>query len=53
MNYLDKIRQIITEGHNFTNPNEVMQAIKTNQVGAKIDPSYKQLNGNIIEKEPH
>lgn len=46
MNYLDKFRQIITEGYNFTNPNEVIEAIKTNQAGVKIDPSYKQLNGN-------
>ena len=42
MNYLDKIKQIITEGYNFTNPNEVIEAIKSNQVGAKIDPSYKK-----------
>lgn len=46
MNYLDKFRQIITEGYNFTNPNEVIEAIKTNQAGVKIDPTYKQLNGN-------
>ena len=43
---LYKYRRLLTEGYNFTNADEVMSAIKANQVGVKIDNSYKQLNGN-------
>ena len=34
---------LILEGYNFTTPDEVISAIKSNQVGVKIDPSYKEL----------
>jgi hypothetical protein len=43
---LYKYRRLLTEGYNFTNADEAMSAIKANQVGVKIDNSYKQLNGN-------
>ena len=41
-----KYRRLLTEGYNFTNVDEVMSALEANQIGVKIDPSYKQLNGN-------
>ena len=46
MNIKYKFASLLTEGYNFTNVDEVMSAIKTNQIGVKIDPSYKELNGN-------
>jgi len=46
MNTLKNKFKILLEGYNFTNADEVMSALETNQIGVKIDPSYKQLNGN-------
>lgn len=45
-NIIYKYRRLLTEGYNFTNVDEVMSALEANQIGVKIDPSYKQLNGN-------
>ena len=47
---LFKYRKILNEGYNFTNTDEVMSAIKTNQVGVKIDPSFKTEQGSIPTK---
>jgi len=46
MNIRYKYRNLLIEGYNFSNADDAMAAIESNQVGVKIDPSYKQLNGN-------
>lgn len=37
---------ILAEAIKFTDGKSVIDAIKNNSVGAKVDPSYKKLNGN-------
>jgi len=46
---LYKHRRLLTEGYNFSNADEVMSAIKANQVGVKVNNSFKAA----IEKNPN
>ena len=50
MDYLNRIRQILTEGYNFTNADEVISAIKSNQIGVKIQPWVKNIQNNTKEE---
>ena len=43
-----KFASLLTEGYNFTNADEVMSAIKTNQVGVKILRFFKDEKQNSI-----
>lgn len=45
-----KYRSLLVEGYNFSNADEVVSAIKSNQVGVKIDPSFKTDQGSIPTK---
>ena len=37
-----KYRRLLTEGYNFTNVDEVYDALETNQIGVKTQPEYKK-----------
>lgn len=41
-----KYRNLLTEGYNFANADDVLAALESNQIGAKIDLSFKKLDGN-------
>jgi len=45
-----KFANLLTEGYNFTNTDEVIEAIKANKVGVKIYPWAKQEQGSIPKK---
>lgn len=45
-----KYVRLLTEGYNFTNADEVMSAVKANQIGVKIDQSFKTDQGSIPTK---
>lgn len=45
-----KFISLLTEGYNFTTTDEVMSAVKANQVGVKIDQSFKTDQGSIPTK---
>ena len=37
-----KYRRLLTEGYNFTNVDEVYDALEANQIGVKTQPEYKK-----------
>lgn len=39
---LYKYRKLLTEGYNFTNADEVYNALEANQIGVKTQPEYKE-----------
>ena len=39
---LYKYRRLLTEGYNFTNADEVYNALEANQIGVKTQPEYKE-----------
>ena len=45
-----KFANLLTEGYNFTNTDEVIEAIKANKVGVKIYPWAKQEQGSVPKK---
>ena len=51
MNIFYKYRRLLTEGYNFTNTDEVLSALKANQIGVKIQPWLKtDQQGSIPRK---
>ena len=40
-NIVFKFTRLLTEGYNFTNTDEVLSALKANQIGVKTQPEYK------------